>query len=140
MTDDILVIPLKLQCIAFIYAVLSGAVLLLLFSFFTALRKVIPHKKAFVFAEDIICSFAVFASSFYLCMHFCSGRLRWYIFVGEMLGWIISCLTVGNAYILLFKTVISIVYKIILILFWRWFYNHSLTNLKKNLVVVILMV
>ena len=110
MIDEILMLPLSRQCSGFIDALLLGAFLSLIFSVIKATRSVFYPGVFTIAAEDIFYCIFSSAAAFTLLMRVCYGRLRWYIFIGIFLGWIIFKLTVGDS----ISAVLSYIFKIII--------------------------
>ena len=113
MADNIIMIPLSTQCTAFLYAVVTGSVLAICFCFLDALRNVIKLSNFFTAAKDVLCCIVPVILTFLLAMKFCSGKLRWYLFAGELIGYIFLKFTVINTIEKLFYVTLSIVAKAI---------------------------
>ena len=121
MIDEILTLPLSVQCSGFVGALLLGAALSLVFAVLKATRLILNSGTFAVAAEDMLyCIFSA-AAAFAFLMKFSYGRLRWYVFAGIFLGWIIFKLVIGDHLSLLLyriaiavfaviKTVISILF------------------------------
>jgi len=95
-SDRIFLLPLSMQCSGFIGAVLLGAALSLVFAVLKATRLLFCPGIFAAAAEDIIYLMFCAVAAFGFLMKFCYGRLRWYVFIGIFLGWIVFKLTVGD--------------------------------------------
>ena len=83
------------QLSVFLYSFGLGFLLGVLYDFFRMLRMIFPFGRVLIFIQDflyvIICAFATFC--FALVLN--DGRIMFYIFLGEALGWIIYYFSVG---------------------------------------------
>lgn len=83
------------QLSVFLYSFGLGFLLGVLYDFFRMLRMIFPFGRTLTFIQDflyvIICAFATFC--FALVLN--DGRIMFYIFFGEALGWIIYYFSVG---------------------------------------------
>ncbi|MGN0568291.1 MAG: spore cortex biosynthesis protein YabQ [Acutalibacteraceae bacterium] len=83
------------QLSVFLYSFGLGFLLGVLYDFFRMLRMIFPFGRTLTFIQDflyvIICAFATFC--FALVLN--DGRIMFYIFLGEALGWIIYYFSVG---------------------------------------------
>lgn len=80
----------------FFYALGFGFILGILYDFFRTLRLIISQSKYFVFIMDMlyftVCAFLTFC--FVLVAD--SGRIRAYVALGEILGWLIYYFSFGS--------------------------------------------
>ena len=113
MADDIIMIPLNTQCMAFLYAVAAGGVLAFCFAFLESVNKVLKLSNGFITAKDILYCTAPTVLTFYLSMQFCSGMLRWYLFAGELIGFTVVKFTVGDAVVKVFYSILSVAYGVV---------------------------
>lgn len=74
------------QAAFFLYSVLMGACLGVVFDVFRALRAIIPHTPFFVGVEDILFAAVWGLSLIVFSMEICRGEIRIYYFVGNVLG------------------------------------------------------
>lgn len=74
------------ELLLFFQSVLMGALLLLCYSFFTALRRVLPHPPAAVIAEDLLYWILAGLSVFVRVYTANQGILRSFLFLGLLLG------------------------------------------------------
>lgn len=83
------------QLSVFLYSFGLGFLLGVLYDFFRMLRMIFPFGRVLTFIQDflyvIICAFVTFC--FALVLN--DGRIMFYIFFGEALGWIIYYFSVG---------------------------------------------
>jgi len=113
MADEILNIPINIQCISFLYSVASGCILVLIFSLFSVIKNVFAPNKIILALFDITSLIIPISIAVIISMNFSSGMLRWYLFAGEILGWIIFHYTIGSIVNKIFKAIILIFLKII---------------------------
>jgi len=113
MADEILNIPINIQCISFLYSVAYGCVLILILSFFRAIKSIFSPPNYIVALIDIIYFLAPVLFAVFISIKFSSGMLRWYIFAGEILGFILFYFTVRDITCRLFEDAISIILQII---------------------------
>lgn len=83
------------QLATFGFSCLIGAGLGIFYDFFRVLRKAIPHNWAFIGVEDLIFFIAATTYSFNFMVSVLDGRIRFFIIIGELLGWIIYFFTLG---------------------------------------------
>lgn len=102
----------------FFYSLGFGFLLGILYDVFRTLRLIISRSKGFVFFMDLlyfaVCAFLTFC----FIMVIDSGRVRAYVALGEILGWLIYyfslgavALKVSNAIIRFFRRMFSAVFK-----------------------------
>lgn len=114
MTDEILMLSLSAECLCFFHSCVLGAALGLLFDLISALRRVFSFSALHIALQDvfycIISTLAVFA----FLMERSRGCLRWYVFIGALLGWIIFRFTVGRIFTKIVAYLINALLKILL--------------------------
>lgn len=90
---------IRYEMLLFLQSVITGAVLLLCYDIFRALRKVIPHSNVMTAAEDLIywlgCGFVVFAGVY----RSNQGILRFFLFLGLGCGVLLCLLTVSPFFV-----------------------------------------
>lgn len=112
----------------FLYALGFGFLLGILYDVFRTLRLIISRSRGFILFMDLLyfalCAFLTFC--FILVVD--SGRVRAYVALGEILGWLIYyfsfgsiALKVSNAVVVLFKRFTSALFKPIKRIFNRIF-------------------
>ncbi len=84
------------QAAFFLYSVLMGACLGVVFDIFRAARAIIPHTPFFVGAEDVLFAVIWALSLVVFSMELCRGEVRLYYFIGNILGFTVYFLTVGK--------------------------------------------
>ena len=83
------------QAVAFLWSLLLGAGVGLLYDFFRAGRILRPAGRLRLFLQDVLFSFSA-AGLTVLCLTFTNhGQVRGYLLVGEGLGFLIYLTTVG---------------------------------------------
>lgn len=100
------------QYLCFVYSMLMGVVLGLIYDFFKIDRIVFKRKKLFVFCEDLlfwlISAFIFFSFS----VVFSNGQIRGYLLFGSFLGFLLYRLTLSRILILIIipiKRIINII-------------------------------
>lgn len=92
--------------ISFLVAVATGGILCLIYDFFRILRIAFKSKTITVFFEDLLFFFICGVVTYCVLLLRCSGRLRFFIFAGEVIGFIIIRLTLSRLIVLVFTRVI----------------------------------
>ena len=84
------------QFFSFIIYTISGFIISIIFDFFRAIRKSTKTTKLLVIIEDVI--FWIIASfiSIYMIIHYNSGELRLYIFIGFIVGSVLYYITISS--------------------------------------------
>ena len=107
------------QAMAFVWAVLIGAVFGLLFDVFRIIRIALPVADVVIAAQDIlyfsICAVLTF---FYLLGH-ADGRVRFFLLVGILLGAVIYFCTLSIFVMNVSRLIIAFV-RGVLLFFWRY--------------------
>ncbi len=84
------------ELIGFLYAVIFGAMLGIVYDFFRIIRNVIRHNVAAVSTEDVIFWIGTAVSSFMAVLFFNDGILRMYMILGGLAGCIIYRFTLSR--------------------------------------------
>lgn len=137
------------QTLDFLLSCLLGVGLGALYDVFRILRLAFWHGKIIIGIQDIL-FFALAAVSSFLFMLFrCEGQLRFYVLLGELLGFIVYYFTVGFLVIRMSKCIIHWIKKILFFLYKifirpfvklfifisrkiRMFFVHIVSKLKKR--------
>ena len=90
-----------------LYAVLLGAILCAVYDVFRIIRIAFGGKTVAVFIEDILFSIIALVLTFIFVVAFNNGELRFFVLIGELIGFIAYYFTVGKLTILFSKTLIS---------------------------------
>ena len=100
------------QLLLFGLSCLFGAVLGIVYDIFRALRAALPHNSWLVVFEDLIflTFYAFFLSVFSSAA--ARGELRFYYVLGNLLGFMLYILTVGNAVISAVRKIFSVLRKL----------------------------
>lgn len=96
MTDELMMMPISLECIGFLGCCAAGAVLALILSLIFAVEKAFSFTEALSAIFDFLFCLLCFEMTFRLLMRYCSGRIRGYFLLGIMLGALIFCCSVGE--------------------------------------------
>lgn len=109
------------QCVLFLYSVLLGAALSIVYDFFRVFRAIIPHKSVMIALEDILFCIIWGLSLFVFSVELSRGEVRSYYFLGNIFGFFLCHFTVGNIIVgavrkivLTIKSVILFIYRILL--------------------------
>ncbi|MDD3192389.1 MAG: spore cortex biosynthesis protein YabQ [Oscillospiraceae bacterium] len=112
-------IAVNTQTIIFLQALLLGAALGVVYDLFRIFRIAIPLPASAVVAEDVIyfvfCGFV----SFFFAMTVNFGQVRFFILLGETLGFLLYYLTVGALVMKCAKKIIAAI-RWILLAVWKW--------------------
>lgn len=95
------------ETLLFLWSVLMGCALELVYDVLCAFRIAIPHKSASAAIEDIL--FIVLWAGCLVCFTsvFAKGDLRIFYIAGSILGFIVTRLSVGNPIVRLFSRIIG---------------------------------
>lgn len=116
------------QCQSFLLALGVGAGLSLLYDLFRFLRLILPEQSWRIAVEDVLycllCGFITVRFALWADQ----GRLRIYLLLGELLGWLLCHFTLGQ---LLYAAARRMIDRLSRIL--RWLFRHILLPLYKLL-------
>ena len=101
------------ECLIFLYSVILGAGLGIVFDVFRAIRAVIPHNDFFVAFEDILCMLVWTLSLVIFSVELSGGNIRFFCFFGMFLGFLIYFFSVGKLVITLIRGISSFVRRIL---------------------------
>lgn len=90
----------------FVYAVLLGAVMGVVFEIFRTIRVMIFHKDVVVFFEDVLFTVIFSLGFFTYCGVMAAFSLRWFILAGMILGFVTYLLTAGELVRAIVKTLV----------------------------------
>ena len=111
--------PIAHETEIFLFAVLLGAGLGVLFDILRVFRAVVPHGKILTFIEDflftLICGFSLFSFSVGL-----TGQIRWFSIIGMAIGCILEMLTIGGAVVFIVRKFANSIRKFIIAPVWRF--------------------
>ncbi len=96
------------QCQTFLLSVVIGAGLSLCYDCFRFLRLLLPEKKILIAAEDMLYCLLCGAVTMRYALWASQGKLRAYLILGELLGWIICHFSVGQLLFAVFQRLIPI--------------------------------
>ncbi len=106
------------ELLLFFGAVLLGCALEILFDLVRALRLIIPHKTAATALEDIL--FMLIWAGVVICFTsvFAKGDLRIFYIIGNILGFILWRVTIGNPLVRLLSRLLNTIFKLI-----KWIFS-----------------
>ena len=105
------------QTMFFLYSVVLGACLGVVFDCFRVARIILPHTTFFVAVEDILFIFIWAVSLVVFSMELTRGEVRFYYLAGNILGFTVYYFTVGKIVVTIIKTVVMVISKILKFLF-----------------------
>ena len=92
-------ITLTEQACAFLYSCAFGAALSILYDLFRLVRMLTGAGRVLTAALDLFYFFACGVFTFAFIMAVTGGEVRGYIYFGELLGWLLYHLTLGNLFV-----------------------------------------
>lgn len=103
------------QTAIFLMSVVLGAAMGVLYDCFRVLRTVFPPlaKRGAVMMEDVLFWLIYGACIFLFAANFARGQVRFFIFFGSVLGFILYIVTVGSIVIGIIRSVFNTVYKVL---------------------------
>ena len=108
-----LLLSLSAECICFLQACLLGAVLGFFFDIFRILRRAFKCSNAVISAQDLLYCFVAGYATFCFLLRYCDGRLRWYVFIGEIIGWVLFRLTLGSLFVAAGTAILTAVVRVV---------------------------
>lgn len=97
----------------FIFSCVLGVGLGIAYDMIRMVRILLPHHKVAIFVEDMFYIVFFAMTVFIFTYEKARGQLRFFIFIGAILGLIIYILTVGNVVVNVTKMIVTILYKIL---------------------------
>ena len=116
------------QCQIFLFSILLGALLSLLFDVFRLLRLILPEQEWRIAIEDVAYCLLCAILTLYFALEWEQGRIRSYLLLGELLGWILCHFTLGELFYTVEKYVVVRMKK-----GFRWFRKQILRPIYKLL-------
>ncbi len=113
MTDIPLLLTLSAECQYFLRACLLGAALGVFFDFFRILRRSFGGGTILICLQDLFYWLVVGYVTFSFLLRYCDGRLRWFVFFGELLGWILFRLTLGGWFVAFGSAVLTLIIRLV---------------------------
>lgn len=101
------------QTVIFLYAVALGAILCAVYDVFRIIRIAFGGKITAVFIEDIIFSIIALLMTFIFVVAFNNGELRFFVLLGELIGFTVYYFTIGKLTMGISKAIISLIKKLI---------------------------
>lgn len=96
MTDELIMMPISLECVSFLCCCAAGAALAVLFSLMFAAEKAFSFTAAATAVFDFLFCLICFETAFWLLMRYCSGAVRGYLLIGMALGAVICFCLLGE--------------------------------------------
>lgn len=113
MTDTPLLLSLSAECQYFLRACLLGAALGAFFDFFRILRRSFGGGAIVIGLQDLFYWLVAGYATFSFLLRYCDGRLRWFVFCGELLGWVLFRLTLGGWFVMLGSGILKLIIRLI---------------------------
>ena len=88
---------IKEEMVVFLVAVLSGAIVCLVYQCIRCFRRIVAHRLAAIGAEDIIFWLGSAVYMFVQIYHTSDGSIRWYFLLGVVLGVILMSVFLNGA-------------------------------------------
>ncbi len=140
---------LSYECQIFLYSIILGIGLGIVFDIFRVIRAVIPHNNFFVAFEDILFMLIWTFSLVIFSVELSGGNIRFFCFMGTFLGFVIYFFSVGKIVITFIRNISSFIRQIINAVFGRiygflrhcfvsvcqkvkYFFVDNYTNLRKS--------
>lgn len=95
------------QIATFLWSLVLGVAVCLLYDIFRALRTAVKHGAAAVFAEDIFFWLLAAFMNFVFLMGRTGGGLRGYVFVGEIIGFWTLRFTLSRGFVFILSRIIG---------------------------------
>ena len=115
-------VPILAQTTSFLYSMALGVVLSVVYDIFRIIRVAFGGKKTAVFIEDLIFSLVALVLTFVFVIAFNNGELRFFVLIGELLGFVVCHYTIGKIIIGFSRAIINAV---------RWFFKLVFTPISK---------
>ncbi len=113
MADTPLLLSLSAECQYFLRACLLGAALGVFFDFFRILRRSFGSGAVLICLQDLFFWLVVGYATFSFLLRYCDGRLRWFVFCGELLGWVLFRLTLSGWFVALGSGILTLILRLI---------------------------
>lgn len=97
------------QTVIFLWSAVLGGIMGIVFDFFRVIRALKKHNAVSVFIEDMFFVMIYFLVMFIYTMEKSRGEMRFFVYVGSLLGFTIYLLTVGNLIVNLLRKIIRFV-------------------------------
>lgn len=133
------------QLFLFLQAIFFGIGLGIFYDVFRILRIAVKDNSIIIFFEDLLFFISASIFTFLFIFSVNSGQLRWFIFLGLILGFVVYYFTLGKLVLKISQVIIKAVKTIFKFLFslfikpfviiFRWFYkkiNPVCTNVKNK--------
>ena len=101
------------QSLTFLYSLLLGALLCAIYDVFRIIRIAFGGKTVAVFIEDIVFSTIALVLTFVFVIAFNNGELRFFVLIGEFLGFVFYYFTVGRLTMFFSKAIIKLIKKLV---------------------------
>ena len=105
-------ISISHQCRCFLLALALGAGLSLLYDLFRILRLILPEQRLLIAGEDLLYWLLCGLATMEFALHAERGRLRGYLLLGEVLGWLLCHFSLGELLLTVAERLIVILRRI----------------------------
>lgn len=93
------------QGFVFLVSIILGIFIGLFYDFFRFIRKIIYHNNFATYIEDLIFWILVIFVSYVTVLHISNGEIRFYFFIGVLIGYILYFLIISDFILSLFMNV-----------------------------------
>lgn len=114
------------QFIIFLYSLLTGSIINIVYDVFKIMRKTFKHGFLAVFIQDITFSFISLFISIAFISVFNYGQIRGYLIFGLVSGFVITHFTIGNLIVIVLSRIFNLIFAP-----FRYIYNKFKLFLKK---------
>ena len=90
-----MIVTLSEQTLIFLYSCLFGVLLSCYFDLFRVIRLICGNRKTVTLVCDLLFFFSGTVFVYLFFVRFCSGQIRVYVLIGELLGFLICHFSVG---------------------------------------------
>ncbi len=105
------------QTWVFLWAIALGAALGVCYDVFRILRVALPHSSAAVAVEDVLFATICTAATFFYQLGTDCGRIRMFVLIGELIGFVLYYCTVG---VIVLRISSGVIHAIQRFLGWIW--------------------
>lgn len=88
---------IKEEMVVFLVAVLSGAIVCLVYQCIRCFRRIVAHRLAVIGAEDMVFWIGSAVYMFVQIYHTSDGSIRWYFLLGVVLGVVLMSVFLNGA-------------------------------------------
>lgn len=102
-------LTISAQTVLFVYSLLLGGAVGVLYDFFRIMRRAFRHGWLAIALEDGVFFISCVVAIFIFNMRYCGGSFRLFVLLGMLLGWLLYFFTIGVAVIRASQLIINFV-------------------------------